>query len=60
MACNSRCGNGSSLGARRGGGKAQDEGDRLMLYQSIDRYSGHHGWIAARRARVLPRQAVPA
>lgn len=39
MVCNSQRGNGSSLGTQRGGDKAQDKGDRAMLYQSIYSYS---------------------
>lgn len=39
MVCNSQRGNGTSLGARRSGDKAQGNGYRLMLYQSIDSYS---------------------
>ena len=38
MVCNSQRGNGTSLGVRRGGNKAQDKGDRPMLYQSMYRY----------------------
>ena len=39
MVCNSLRGNGTSLGVRRGGDKAQGKGDRHMLYQSMYSYS---------------------